>query len=531
MLTCTGRWSRFVVGTTTLAAVALFVVHALALDYVVDDTYISLHYARNFAEGNGLVYNLGERVEGYTNFLWVLILGGIARLRPGVDLLAAARAISLVLGVATLVLAVVVGHRLHRRGGAWAALTALMLAANSSFCAWTMAGLESPLFTFLVLLSLFAHEREFRTGRGTFLAALAPTLAALTRADGFVVYAILSVARLHEHRRGGFPLLSRRTLVWLATFVAVIAPYVAWRMWYYGHPMPNTYYAKVGGGVDQLFRGVRHLKAFAEMYGGALLIPMVLLPLVRRQASPGQRGAYWMAAGWTAYIVQVGGDGLAYYRFFGFLMPVICLVAMAGVAELDAWARSNLGDVSPARLRIITTGLALALAALGAQQSNEVLRHPDPAVKPYHHFDNYFVDRCAAAGRWLAEHAPPEAVVASTPAGAVAYHSRRRIIDMLGLTDAHIARVPVPRMGRGRAGHEKGDGAYVLSRKPDYILLGNVAVGAEPATSEWMEENLCQRSEREIWKAPEFHAHYELRTVALTASGPFRYFSFYQRKP
>src|SRR4051812_8768436 len=43
--------------------------------FTIDDAYISFRYARNFAHGDGLVYNLGERVEGYTNFLWTVILG------------------------------------------------------------------------------------------------------------------------------------------------------------------------------------------------------------------------------------------------------------------------------------------------------------------------------------------------------------------------------------------------------------------------------------------------------------------------
>src|SRR5262245_60209180 len=42
--------------------------------FVIDDAFISLRYARNLATGHGLVYNAGERVEGYTNFLWALFL-------------------------------------------------------------------------------------------------------------------------------------------------------------------------------------------------------------------------------------------------------------------------------------------------------------------------------------------------------------------------------------------------------------------------------------------------------------------------
>jgi len=46
------------------------------LRWVGDDAYISFRYARNLIEGNGLVFNPGERVEGYTNFLWTVLMAG-----------------------------------------------------------------------------------------------------------------------------------------------------------------------------------------------------------------------------------------------------------------------------------------------------------------------------------------------------------------------------------------------------------------------------------------------------------------------
>ena len=80
-----------------------------------------------------------------------------------------------------------------------------------------------------------------------------------------------------------------------------------------------------------------------------------------------------------------------------------------------------------------------------------------------------------AAGKWLQANAPAHASVACVPIGAVAYYSDLVVIDMLGLTDKHIARAKVT-VGVGWAGHEKHDGKYVLARQPTYLLLGNVRV-------------------------------------------------------
>ena len=101
---------------------------------------------------------------------------------------------------------------------------------------------------------------------------------------------------------------------------------------------------------------------------------------------------------------------------------------------------------------------------------------------------------------------------------------------MLGLNDVHIAHTVPPKMGGGRAGHEKGDGKYVLSRSPDYILLGNVAVLPFPLDENSMKGKLIRRSEKEIWAQPEFHKNYQLQCVRLADSGPFQYFTFYQKK-
>jgi hypothetical protein len=146
-------------------------------------------------------------------------------------------------------------------------------------------------------------------------------------------------------------------------------------------------------------------------------------------------------------------------------------------------------------------------------------------------FDNYFVDRLTLAAQWLQEHAPADAVVASTPAGSIGYHMNLRVIDMLGLNDVHIAHVRSDGLGTGRAGHEKGDGKYVLARSPDYILLGNVAVLPRPLSEEEMAKKLAQRSEHEIWADPDFHRRYERVTVQLSRDGIFHYFTFYRKKP
>jgi hypothetical protein len=136
------------------------------------------------------------------------------------------------------------------------------------------------------------------------------------------------------------------------------------------------------------------------------------------------------------------------------------------------------------------------------------------------------------AAKWLEANASRDALVASTPAGSIAYNMSLNVIDMLGLNDNFIAhsRSVGETRGWNRAGHEKGDGKYVLFRSPDYILLGNVAVLPKPLSEEEMAEKLVRKSEHEIWDDPDFHKNYELVSVKLNDEGVFRYFTFYRKK-
>ena len=66
------------------------------------------------------------------------------------------------------------------------------------------------------------------------------------------------------------------------------------------------------------------------------------------------------------------------------------------------------------------------------------------------------------------------------PIGVVSFYSGLKVYDMLELTDRHIARREMLRLGTGWAGHEKSDGQYILKQKPTYLLLGNIDVSDKP---------------------------------------------------
>jgi hypothetical protein len=127
--------------------------------FFVDDAFITFRYVQQFVAGNGLVYNIGERVEGYSNFLWVMLLSPPYAL--GADLVMTARVLSIMLSVGTLILVSYLARR-----SSYLILAPIMLAAAGPFGAWTMGGLETSLFAFLLTASTIAFIREEERGYG-----------------------------------------------------------------------------------------------------------------------------------------------------------------------------------------------------------------------------------------------------------------------------------------------------------------------------------------------------------------------------
>jgi hypothetical protein len=136
------RWLRRL---TYLSPALPFVAGILVvLEFIKDDAYISFRYAHNLVTGQGLVFNHGERVEGFTNFLWVFVVAPFEAL--GWDLFQVCEVLGTLLGIACLVAtarltAAVNGERRagsHLWGAFW-------LATSPSFVLWAQSGLEQAL--------------------------------------------------------------------------------------------------------------------------------------------------------------------------------------------------------------------------------------------------------------------------------------------------------------------------------------------------------------------------------------------------
>ncbi len=447
------RPGRFAWGIMA-AALALFALHAwLYRRFVVDDTYITFRFVQQWWAGNGLVYNIGERVEGYSNFLWIVLLAALSGL--GIDLLLAAKAAGFVLSVATLGLLA----RLSLQSGRlpWAAL---LLAASAPFAAWSVGGLETPLVAFLVVASATSYIQESRQGRGI-LSGLWFALLALARPDGLLyagVAGLLRIGELVAARR----LPTRQDGLRLLLFFAIVIPYHLWRVGYYGYLLPNTVYAKsMGGHVRGYLEGAYYLYTSLNVAGGVVLILLFAgLASLAAQRDVMVRYALAACAAQALFLVVAGGDWMPLNRFAVHVLPLLYLLVEAGVARfaacLPAWRSQAVAAIMLAQVAALLV-YSLELHWIDGVARTQHIVPSQPFVLP--------------AGMTA-----PDAVVAVIDAGYLVYllPLNVRVIDMVGLVDAHIAHLP-PQfpgglLGRGDA-FGKWDPNYVLAQRPDYIQI------------------------------------------------------------
>jgi len=298
-------------------------------------------------------------------------------------------------------------------------------------------------------------------------------MVALTRADGFVLVFAVALHNIVGITVGGRnSTWTRHEMVkrW-GLFLGVFSVYFAWRLWYYGYPFPNTFYAKVGTGTSQLVRGYSFLIDALRFYLGGSLIPaLLLIPVLQRlRELPISFGATVLLAH-SLYTVAVGGGTLVLYRFYLPLVPWLYLFLGYGVWLGGKWLLDksrrffSYNEIWRARL-LQATLLLSALPLLWC--SSVVWRERLSGLETAREIDYHRI----VLGKWLGENLQPQVSLAVAAAGAIPYYSERLTIDMLGLNDVYIAHKEMPIGHEKATGHEKYDAAYVLSRHPSLIIL------------------------------------------------------------
>lgn len=465
-----------------VSAVWLFIASLSIWNYTWDDSYIIFRYAENLRRGLGVVFNPGQRVEGYTSFLWVLMLAGAAKLFSNPVF------VSKVLGVLLNLGALLASYFLCRQAARDVApvygVALLLAATNTHFIVGSVAGLETPLFTALLCWSLVAYLKAVRAtdprGQARWWAggSLLLALLVMTRPDGALTYGLLWLYALWSSRKR-----PRNLAFFTLPFLLAYTPYFLWRWDYYGLLFPNTFYVKRGGTLALLARGATQTGSFlADQTGGWFLgglvgLAALFLPVVETTVL-----ALAIA---SRLIFEVWSGGVTPGEF-RFLIPALPLIWILTERVLAGWLTA-LGK--GARGLLLPAGVCTVLLAAQVAVFIQFRKHhvaPVEAGMEHAHI---------ALGRWLNAHTPADTLVAVGDIGAIGFFSHRRVLDLDGLTDTHISHLPGGYGGRR-------DSLYVLRQAPEFIVLRTSS--CSPGRLD-----VPFAMDKAIYSDPQFHREYD----------------------
>ncbi|HWF45058.1 MAG TPA: hypothetical protein VG537_10485 [Candidatus Kapabacteria bacterium] len=414
-------------------AIAVFV-WQFRLRFPFDDTFISFRYAEHLASGHGLVWNIvGPYTEGYTNFLFVLLLAALRFFTH--DLLAAAQIIGLLSTVLT-------GLLLYSIARSWRNPSVGILATLLYFAApltWINAlnGMETSVFVFFCVSSIALFIKRPR------LAFFFALLATLTRPEAAMLAAIALLVQYFKSPSKK-SLLTEFTLFYLFP----LALYLVWKYYYFGFLLPNSFYVKVLEPGHTLAPGLQYVRLFLI---STIALLIASFGIWRRiSASTLVIAALWAIGLVTFYIFVRPLEGL-YDRFLWPAFVMLCLMASAGL--LDFTERFGNRVFLVCSLLLLAANTFVMIHSPRTEQSlaahEEVwdanMDHIVSELKLLPHFDSL--------------------TLGYGDAGYVVYKSGIRHLDLVGLNDTRIA----------HAGSLQERANVVLSEHPDVLLL--------PATS------------------------------------------------
>lgn len=478
--------------------------------HTVDDAYISARYALNAATGRGLVFNPGEHVMGYTNLLLVLLETLAYRL--GGDGLLYAKVIGVVCGVIVLWLTISLGLTVSADDGpAVGLLAAGLLLAYPCLPLVSVMGLETSLFTALCLAAVLVFLKGWLSLRWGWLRqaglAVLLALATLTRPEGMGVaisLALIQIVALVREVRLTRPFASGRRLSWHAlwwipAYFMLLLPAVFALTMYYGSPIPNTFWAKTASGfsVVKYFSGMVYLRYWLGDGRLYWIVPFVLWPFLTKQELRGGGVMVALTAFALVWVMYAGVDWMPGYRFLVPALPLVFVLAAAGMIGMWKALLPRLAHLSRRGRIWMALLLLVVLLAPSLDAGRDLQRSVAESARGYDVAHRY-------VGEWLRDETPADASVALMDIGMIGFLSDRYVFDITGLVNPGVARLMHKDLGWVSSTPETARqiADLILAGKPSYIVLvHHNPPGVEPFVSSFSQDTA-------LYESSIFRSHY-----------------------
>lgn len=436
-----------------LCVLSLFVLQcAFFSPFTCDDAYITMRYAANVRAGYGLVFNPGERVEGYSHPLWLGLL--ICAAYFGFNLILATKLLGLMAALGTIFLCWRIVRVLSPQEHWLTSLALLPLITNVPFAVYTMSGLETALYSLWLAGIVYAWLKNSSRAHGLIWGC--GLAAALTRPEGILIMAVIACWRSLSLSRTPFSLPRPHWLSMGAAFF-LFTCFSIWRYAYFGDWLPNTFYAKPPGVFSSMSFLSPLIYVRDYLVEDNVWLWLALGLFLWRQGPIRQKSVFvalfLLTISEIVFVFYTRGDWMALHRF---LVPLTPLLLACGVAGLFQWA--------PRSMAIL---MFTFIGCLNLIRTAEIRQQFLQGVYPYNVMAGQPQEQ---AGRWLRQNFSPHTLVACKRIGGIAYFSGCRILDMLGLVDRRLAQIRYRSPLRGEAEY-KQMAAEIYRRTPDVIIL------------------------------------------------------------
>ena len=479
---------------------------AFKLRWISDDIFITFRYIENWLNGLGLVYNSGEKVEGYTHFLWLLLIACFQKL--GFNPIDVSEWLGLISYLGILIIFLVISYRKSEKIKLFLPLTAIVLALHYDFRVWASGGLETSFFTLLIVISYFLIcFSNIEETKRIILSGFILTLALLTRPDAIIFYVITFTFVLIQKyfQTNSLKSLWKIIIQFNLAFLFIYVPYFLWRYSYYGEIFPNTYYAK-SGSESYYKQGFFYLYYYIQTYwtSFSFLIGLIYLfkKLLQNNISLIERikalflnietASILLASAYVviyllSFVTRVGGDFM-YARFVIPLVPFLYFVAESSLPELflkrkkyivisyiliivmlpveiyyrdvpllSGYSKNNNEVIAFKKLSMGVCGIVDERLYYTRKNFITGLTVKESAEQVGKEFKRYFQDKKVR-------------VLIGGAQACLAYYSKfHYTMENFGLTDSYIAHQFLKQ--RGRPGHEKtAPHDYIISKKIQFIF-------------------------------------------------------------
>lgn len=446
-------------------------------DYTIDDAYITYRYAGQILEGNGIVYNEGNRVEGYSSPLHLLLLVMLGA--AGMPLPAAGKLLGLLAYAGILALFFYNFFAKSRYGNVTelpAFLLGLTILATSfQLTFYAVTGMETVMYAFLATALFFKVSNKPAIDITTVILSF---LVFTGRAEGFMIVAAIFIfllfspppERQYEGKRLLKNLLSKKEYINIALFLLLVSGFLLWRYFYFGSLLPNTFYAKLpwahfGAQVPWMWRGLEDIALFLQMNSGAAMLVIILLALLIKGTK--KSIIFLFLLYFIVYLIfqkYAGDDWMLGARF---LTPVLPAFTAAFIISFS----SVLQQFEEKRKKYwVSAGVIMLTVFLLNGNIMETERFQENRDQyPHCVMTSKGLEEI---GKWIDTHFPDNYKLVNWRIGAIGYFSGNYTLDIYGLVDRKAAEMRASDKGAELTDFDRNDYiiSYFLTMEPELII-------------------------------------------------------------